>query len=64
MLTRSLATSTISDNYRFYETNILDGTDLLFNFLKTCILGFHYEIMQLVWVDVNLNCIDAYAVLE
>ena len=28
MLTRSLATSIILDNYRFYETNILDGTDI------------------------------------
>ena len=26
----SLATSTILDNYRFYETNILDGTDIPF----------------------------------
>ena len=32
--------------------------------MKDPILGFHYTIMQWIWVGVNLGCIDAYAVLE
>ena len=28
------------------------------------ILGFHYTIMQWIWVGFNLGYIDAYAVLE
>jgi hypothetical protein len=29
-----------------------------------CILGFHCGILQSIWLGVNLECIDAYAVLE
>ena len=28
------------------------------------IVGSHYTIMHWIWVGVNLDCIDAYAVLE
>ena len=36
-----------------------------FNYTKISdILGFHYTIMQWIWVGVNLGYIDAYAVLE
>ena len=34
MLRRSLAASNILDNYRFYETNILDGTDIPLKLFK------------------------------
>ena len=27
-------------------------------------LVFHYAILQWIWIRVNLNCIDVYAVLE
>ena len=28
------------------------------------IFGFHYTIIQWIWVGVNLSCIDGYAVLD
>ena len=38
---------------------------MTFNYTKISdILGFHYTIIQWIWVGVNLDCIHANAVLE
>ena len=34
------------------------------NLVILLIYGFHYATMQGIWVEVNLNYIDPYAVLE
>ena len=40
------------------------NTDNQVRIFYLCILGFHYTIVQWIWVEVNLSCTDAYAVLE